>query len=77
MMKAMAKSMRIWLCRECEENDADLKAVVDSIKVMKKGQEEQRAELSAIKKGQEEEKAERAKQQEEREKVLEGFRRWK
>ena len=71
MMKAVDKSF--WTCNECEANEADLKAVVESIKMINQGQEDQRAELRAIKKGQEEQRAERAKQQEEREKVLEGL----
>ena len=71
MMKTMGNSF--WICRECEESDNTMKSVVDSINSIKKGQEEQKAELIAIKKGQEEGKAERAEQQTEREKVIEGL----
>ena len=71
MMKAMGKPF--WTCGDCEAQDADMKAVVDSVKLMKKGQEEQKAELRAIKKGQEEQRMERAEQQAERKKVLEGL----
>ena len=64
MMKAMGKSF--WTCGACEANDADLKAVVDSIKTIKKGQEEQKAEMRTIKNGQKE-------QRKESEKILEGL----
>ena len=71
MMKIRGKSF--WTCGNCEAQDADMKAVVDSVNLMKKGQEEQKTELRAIKKGQEEQRAERVKQREEREKVIEGL----
>ena len=71
MMKIRGKSF--WTCGNCEAQDADMKAVVDSVNLMKKGQEEQKAELRAIKKGQEEHRMERAEQQAERKKVLEGL----
>merc|ERR1712087_281411 len=60
MMKAMGKSF--WTCGACEADDANLKAVVDSIKSIKKGQEEQKAEMRTIKKGQEEERSDRQEQ---------------
>ena len=71
MMKVMGKLF--WTCKDCEAQDADMKAVIDSVKLMKKGQEEQKAELRAIKKGQEEQRKERAEQQEEWKKVIEGL----
>ena len=71
MMKARGKSF--WTCNACEANDDDMKAVVDSIKSIKQGQEEQKAEMSAIKQGQDEQRSDRQEQRKEREKILEGL----
>ena len=57
VMRSMGKSL--WTCNECEGKDADMKAVLESMKSIK-------TELSSIKEGQ-------AEQQVEREQVLEGL----
>ena len=64
IMKSMGRSL--WTCNECEGKDADMKAVLESMKSIK-------SELCTIKEGQAEQQAERAEQQAERAQVMEGL----
>ena len=62
--KGMKKSL--WMCSKCEEKEADMKAVIDSMGMI-------RTELSSLKQGQAALQTDRAEQQAERTKVIEGL----
>ena len=64
MVKKM--DMEVWTCSACEAKNTDLKAVLESMKLIK-------SELSPIKEGQAEQQAERVEQQAERAQVLESL----
>ena len=64
IVKGMGKEM--WTCKECESKSAVMKAMLESMKLIK-------SELSTIKEGQVEQQAERAEQQAERAQILEGL----
>ena len=60
----MKKSL--WMCNKCEAKEADMKAVIDSMGMI-------RTELSSLKQGQAALQTDRAEQQAERTKVIEGL----
>ena len=64
MFKGMGKSM--WTCNECEGKEVDMKAVIDTMGMIK-------TELSSLKQGQSVLQTDRAEQQAERAKVLKGL----